>query len=317
MRIDILPQARYNSWTVLNRVPSKPGTLRYLCRCDCGNERELDKYVLVHGRSKTCGECPYIPPQSVFGQWTVLHRSTKTPGVTRYRCKCACGAEKDVDKRGLLSGSSTSCGHYEKLLPETKLNRWTVLGEAPPKGKNKQDAYFCRCDCGTERVISRYELTTGRSKSCGCLQKEVAKEVVVQRCTTHGMSKSNTYKIWATMVQRCTNPNSTKYADYGGRGITVCERWRNSFSDFLADMGERPDGLSIERLDNYKGYNPENCVWADSFTQARNTRRTGRVTVNDKTKSITDWSKETGISSTLIRLRLDRGRPPARALNML
>jgi len=82
-------------------------------------------------------------------------------------------------------------------------------------------------------------------------------------------------------------------------------------------MGERPDGLSIERVDNYKGYSPENCVWADGFTQARNTRRTSRVTVNDRTMPITGWSKETGLSSTLIRLRLDRGWSPARALNML
>jgi len=227
MRADILPQSRFNGWTVLNRVPNKSGVHYYLCRCDCGIEREVDKY-------------------------------------------------------GLTSGRSRNCGHREELQLQAKFGRWTVLRKAPPKGRDKLATYFCRCDCGTEREVGRYLLTSGRSKSCGCLQKEVAKEGVIQRCTTHGHTGSKTYNSWAGMVQRCTNPNSTKYADYGGRGITVCERWKNSFGDFLADMGERPNGLSIERVDNDKGYSPENCVWADNFAQARNTRRTSRITVINK-----------------------------------
>src|SRR5574343_242318 len=257
MRKDILPHSTFNSWTVLQRVPDKSGVHYYLCRCDCGREKEVDKYGLTSGRSKNCGKCDDLQPQSQF-------------------------------------------------------NRWAVLKKVPSKGKGKPSHYLCRCDCGAEREVERYGLTSGRSKSCGCLQKEVAKDAAIQRYTTHGMTHSKTYNTWAGMLTRCYNKNQDSYKDYGGRGITVCDRWRNSFTEFLADMGERPKGCSIERVDNDKGYSPENCIWADYSTQAKNTRRTRHITFGGKTMSVLDWSNEIGIHYERLRDRLNRGWLPAR-----
>ncbi|WP_327421881.1 hypothetical protein OG763_15195 [Streptomyces sp. NBC_01230] len=105
----------------------------------------------------------------------------------------------------------------------------------------------------------------GKTASCGCLRREVT----TQRSTTHGYSYSSEYRTWGDMVARCTNPNHKRWADYGGRGITVCDRWKN-FANFLADMGERPVGRELDRIDNNRGYEPDNCRWTDRSTQQKN-----------------------------------------------
>lgn len=144
-----------------------------------------------------------------------------------------------------------------------KYNRWTVLHRA--ENDEWQCAQFlCRCDCGTERVVLASTLRRGTSKSCGCLQKEAT----LARITKHGMHQSRTYHIWEDMIQRTTNPNVPNTKDYLGRGITVCNRWRD-FKNFLDDMGVCPDDLTIHRLDNDAGYFPGNCKWATKDEQSR------------------------------------------------
>ena len=131
---------------------------------------------------------------------------------------------------------------------------------------------------------------------------------------THGMTRTPTYRSWSHMVGRCRNPQNDAWHNYGGRGIQVCARW-NSFESFLADMGERPAGMSIDRINNDGNYEPGNCRWATTKQQRMNARTNHMVTFNGKTQSVTEWAKETGIPRNCIYLRLTAlGWSPKEAL---
>ena len=130
---------------------------------------------------------------------------------------------------------------------------------------------------------------------------------------THGMSGTRTYAIWEGMINRATNPNSAAAHHYVGRGIGVCDTWRD-FSNFLADMGEVPPGLTLERVDNEKGYSPGNCKWATPKEQANNTRRNKNITAFGKTQSIEMWANELGIAAHILRWRLNNGHDIEKAL---
>lgn len=135
--------------------------------------------------------------------------------------------------------------------------RLTVIERSQRANATGAIFWRCRCECGNEIEASGVLLRNGQTRSCGCLH------------ITHGMTLSPEYRVWRSMHQRCTNPKHVRYERYGGRGISVCERW-NSFENFFADMGARPAGLTLERIDNHKGYGPGNCKWATWSEQNRN-----------------------------------------------
>lgn len=151
-------------------------------------------------------------------------------------------------------------------LTKRKFGRLVVI-ERARNAKRSCVLWRCRCDCGNIVVIRSTNLRSGNTQSCGCLQKEIVGKIF----TKHGMRRAKEYEVWTNMLKRCNNPKSSYYYNYGGRGITVCEKWLK-FVGFFEDMGSLPKGLTLERRNNDKGYYKENCYWADYTTQSRNQR---------------------------------------------
>lgn len=176
-----------------------------------------------------------------------------------------------------------------------RFGRWLVL-----RRSDKKPYVDCVCDCGKEKSVKQYQLLDGGSRSCGCLHKEM----MSRDHTLHGMSNTKEYKIWACIKQRCLNKNSRSYKAYGGRGIKMCDRWLNSFENFLSDMGMKPRLRSVERIDNNGDYSPENCRWETYKNQGRNTRKNRNITHNGETLCLAAWAEKSGIHVITLRYRI-------------
>lgn len=170
--------------------------------------------------------------------------------------------------------------------------------------------WVCVCDCGVLHTTLKSSLVGGRTKSCGCLRREL----VTASNTTHGQSGSPTYVSWNAMWTRCTNPTRKVWGYYGGRGVQISPAWK-SFEQFLSDLGERPPGLTLERRDSNKGYSKSNCYWATPQQQAWSRRNTRWVEFNGQRKPLSVWASELGYSwiglkSRLTRLPIDKALTP-------
>ena len=209
-----------------------------------------------------------------FGKWAVVSQIARSKhGHIKWLCRCDCGSERIVRTDILVKGTSTSCGCakttalHENMLGSV-FTRLTVLA-FHHRNKKGANYWLCKCMCEANCIVRTDHLTDGKIKSCGCL----ASEIVSRRNLKHGLRRTPEYKIWDGIIERCCNPKSTAYANYGGRGITICKEWRTDFAAFLSAVGRRPNPkLSIDRIDNNKGYEPGNVRWATALQQAANKR---------------------------------------------
>lgn len=228
-----------------------------------------------------------------FDRLTVVARATKIDRRTRWRCCCACGETTIVLAQALKAGVTRSCGclHRDSIrvkahalcLKGQCFGRLTVIAEegTTPHGTHghHQRTWRCLCACGNALVVPTASLTSGNTRSCGCLSRDIHAELSFVHGHTAGRDangrrkQSAMYHTWRDMLRRCYDTKAPWFHLYGGRGITVCGRWF-VFANFLADMGERPSGMTIDRKENDLGYNKDNCRWRTPKEQSRNTRAT-------------------------------------------
>lgn len=176
------------------------------------------------------------------------------------------------------------------VLTGRRFGRWQVVGYSHRSGRCDH-RWLCRCDCGTERDVSAHSLRRGHSTSCGCYALEVRAENGRARFV-HGLKRTPEYQAWSDMITRCENRNRPSWKDYGGRGIAICQRWRDSFVAFLSDMGNRPSqDHSLERKNTNGNYDPENCVWATKLEQSNNRRNNRILEVSGKTITLSQAAK--------------------------
>jgi len=190
------------------------------------------------------------------------------------------------------------------IFPGDVYGRWTVISLDKSKPRRR---WLCRCICGSESRIYPKALKGGETISCGCYGREAR----IAANTKHGHGrkgkKSKTFQVWMGMVNRCHSPQQEAYPHYGGRGITVCDAWRENFSTFLADMGEQPPGYSIERNDVNGNYEPGNCRWATTIEQRNNTRSNVMISVADDLMTMAEFARRHGFDYKRTSHRIRRG----------
>ncbi len=185
-----------------------------------------------------------------------------------------------------------------------RFGRLLVIGDGPRLYGRMSVSLLVRCDCGREKVVAKSSLERGRTTSCGCFRSEVSGA----RTRTHGLARTSEYRVWSGIKTRCYNTNERSYADYGGRGIVMCESWKNSFAAFLSDMGKRPSlNHTIERRDVNGGYTPDNCFWMEGRFQPRNTRVNRTETYREVTACVAELCDLFDVDVRRVYWRLARG----------
>lgn len=203
------------------------------------------------------------------------------------RWKGLCSAHYE---RLRVHGSTDHRPQYENLSGQ-RFGMLTAVETAPKL--NRVVRWVCNCDCGNQAIVQSGNLKSGHTQSCGCQR--------VSPNLSHGMSNTSTYRSWVAMRRRCNDDSYIEFHLYGGRGITVCERWQNSFEAFLQDMGVRPEGCTLDRKESELGYSPDNCRWATPAEQAKNKRNSAHPG-----KSLKDICDERGMNVHTVSTRIRR-----------
>jgi len=280
----------------------------WLCKCDCGNTKLVSTGSLNTSNVQSCG-CILrkdITGQK-FGKLTAVEMVDGEPGGVSYRwlCKCECGGERLAAYAELNNSRyNHSCGCIN--LPDLtghKFTRLTVLGLDTSRVVKGTRHWECVCECNVIVSVSTSALLGEETHSCGCY----GRERVIEANTTHGMTGTAIYRIYRGMLNRCYWPSSKSYHRYGGRGIFVCDRWRESFENFYEDMGDPPPKHSLDRRDNDGPYSPENCRWSTAKEQGRNKSDTAWVEYRGERVKRIELTDRYGVDPTTFRQRLDNG----------
>ena len=197
-------------------------------------------------------------------------------------------------------------------LTGKRFGRLTVVSRAE-NSKSGKTRWHCKCDCGNECVVHGDSLKSGNTKSCGCVRREYNHN----KATTHGMSGTPLFAVWWAMISRCKNPNNKSYKNYGGRGIRVCDEWTHSSKFFeWAIKNGYAEGLTIERIDVNRGYEPNNCKWIPKEEQARNKTNNRMIEINGERKCLAQWCEEYSVDYFMVHQRICKlGWSPEKALN--
>jgi len=192
-----------------------------------------------------------------------------------------------------------------KDLTGQRFGRLTVIKRA--ENKYGRATWLCQCDCGNQKEVQSWNLVSGQTKSCGC--NHYSHDIQKDKALRHGSSYDRLYTIWIGMKQRCYYAKHKQFKHYGGRGITVCDEWKDDFQAFhdWSTSHGYSNNLTIDRIDNDKGYSPDNCRWVSMKEQNNNRRNNRNIEFNGEIHSISEWSVITGIPRTTIRNRINRG----------
>jgi len=310
----------------------KHGKVVWSCLCSCGKPTAVSAGSLSRGLTKSCG-CLFRESLikrnklelagKVFGRLTAIKEDGRNGNNFIWLCQCECGKETHAKASSLKRGLTRSCGclksettskRFRKDLSGQRFGRLIALSDIGSNAHNSR-IWLCKCDCGKEMKVASSDLRGGHTKSCGCYNLDK----IIERNTTHGGCYTRLHKIWSNMTSRCYIPSSTRFADYGGRGITVHDEWKKDFSIFRtwAYANGYADNLTIERKDVNGHYNPGNCKWIPNSEQSRNTRANVIITLEHKTKLLADWRREYHISRCAYDYRIHRGMTPTEAVKFL
>ena len=315
VNLDDLIGQKYGKLTIINAWRNKYSEICVKVKCECGNEEQKRYRYLTAEKEQVCNKCKLknIKKQNTkelekligqkYGKLTILDAWRNDKSEIRVKAKCECGNEKEIRYRNLTSGETKTCGKCTLIdldsLIGQKYGKLTII---KARRENRRIYVEAQCECnGNIKEYTYTCLKTGHTTSCGCNVR-----------TANGNSKKRLYQIWKHMQERCYNEKNSRYYDWGGRGIRVCDEWLNSFEAFetwtLANGYQ--DDLTIDRINNNGNYEPNNCRWTTMKIQnnnKRNTLKNSIISIDGEDRTVIEWCKQNNISYGTFKSRRQKG----------